>query len=153
MVALIGQLAGALEIPRRLSEGHVCRAMRSEGFGLLVAEQKSTIIGVLSHSVRPSLSHGEDCCLIEEPVIDAPHPGQGIGTALVDALLGADGGPGVGRGLREHDARQRAGDSVLPFARVCGRGWAPGAPPPGLMVGPFLHGLCTQAGDPFGRLD
>ena len=53
-----------------------------------MAEQKSTIIGVLSYSVRPSLSHGEDCCLIEEMVVDAAHRGQGVGTALVDALLG-----------------------------------------------------------------
>ena len=88
VVALIGQLAGALEIPRRLSEGHVCRAMRSEGFGLLVAEQASSIFAVLTYNVRPSLSHREGCCLIEEPVVDAAHPGQGIGTASVDALLG-----------------------------------------------------------------
>ena len=53
-----------------------------------MAEQASSIFAVLTYNARPSLSHREDCCLIEEPVVDAAHPGQGIGTAWVDALLG-----------------------------------------------------------------
>lgn len=87
VVALIGQLGGEADIPTGLSESYVREALRTEGYGLLVAEGESGIIGVLSYSVRPSLWHGEDSCLIEELVVDAAHRGQGVGTALVQALL------------------------------------------------------------------
>jgi ribosomal protein S18 acetylase RimI-like enzyme len=88
VVRLIAQLGDALDAPGGQSESYLRRALRSPGFGLLVAELESRIIGVLSYTVRPSLWHGEDACLIEELVVDATHRGQGVGTALVQALLG-----------------------------------------------------------------
>jgi ribosomal-protein-alanine N-acetyltransferase len=88
VVGLIRQLGGEADIPTGPSESYVRRALRTSGYGLLVAEHGSRIIGVLSYSIRPSLWHGEDSCLIEELVVDTAHRGQGVGTALVQAILG-----------------------------------------------------------------
>lgn len=88
VVMLIAQLGDALVTEAGRSESYVRRALESSGYGLLVAEHGPRIVGVLSYTVRPSLWHGEDSCLIEELVVDRAHRGQGVGTALMQALLG-----------------------------------------------------------------
>jgi ribosomal protein S18 acetylase RimI-like enzyme len=54
---------------------------------VLLAERNGQVEGLLSYSVRPDLYHAGNSVLIEELVVDENSRGQGIGSALVTALM------------------------------------------------------------------
>ncbi len=54
---------------------------------ILLAEENGEIRGLLSYSARPDLYHAGISCLIEALVVSAASRGQGMGSALVQAVL------------------------------------------------------------------
>lgn len=54
---------------------------------VLLAERKGRVDGLLSYSVRPDLYHAGNSILIEELVVDKGCRGEGVGSALLTALM------------------------------------------------------------------
>lgn len=54
---------------------------------ILLAERRGRVCGLLSYSVRPDLYHAANSVLIEELVVDQSCRGEGLGSALMTALI------------------------------------------------------------------
>ncbi len=54
---------------------------------ILLAESGSRVVGLLSYSIRPDLYHAAGSCYIEELVVERSSRGQGVGGALLEAVL------------------------------------------------------------------
>ena len=54
---------------------------------ILLAERTGQVDGLLSYSVRPDLYHAGNSALIEELVVDENCRGEGVGSALITALM------------------------------------------------------------------
>jgi ribosomal protein S18 acetylase RimI-like enzyme len=54
---------------------------------ILLAEHQGQVHGLLSYSVRPDLFHAGNSALIEELVVDESCRGEGLGSALMTALM------------------------------------------------------------------
>ena len=83
IVKLIRQLGADSEV----SEPYVLEYLSGEQRAVLLAEQGETVQGLLSYSSRADLFHGGNSVLIEELVVEETARGNGIGSALMDALL------------------------------------------------------------------
>ena len=71
----------------RVTEAYARRYLDGAGNGVLLAERDGQVAGLLSYSLRPSLYHAGEACLIEELVVAGQAQSRGIGSALVRALL------------------------------------------------------------------
>lgn len=56
-------------------------------FNVLVAEDDDQVIGLITASRRPTLWHAGPVALIDELIVDQTTRGQGIGEALIDAVV------------------------------------------------------------------
>ena len=70
-----------------ITEEYARRFLKSEGAGILLAEETGKMIGLLSFTLRPNLFHAADSGLIEDLIVRASARGRGVGKALMDALL------------------------------------------------------------------
>jgi ribosomal protein S18 acetylase RimI-like enzyme len=70
-----------------LTEEYARRYLARPGNGILLAAADGQAAGLLSYSLRPSLYHAGEACLIEELVVTGQAQSRGIGSALVRALL------------------------------------------------------------------
>jgi N-acetylglutamate synthase-like GNAT family acetyltransferase len=87
VVALVQDLAHWSGEQSPISPAYVEQYLAHPGSYLLMAEQEGEIVGLLSYSIRPSLYHAGDCCLIEELVVRQDARGAGVGSALVQGTL------------------------------------------------------------------
>jgi ribosomal protein S18 acetylase RimI-like enzyme len=83
IVRLIHQMGSGSEI----TEEYVLQYLSSTRQEILLARLGGQIAGLLSYSLRADLYHAGNSVMIEELVVDELHRGQGIGGALMDALL------------------------------------------------------------------
>ena len=83
VVQLIQQLGA--ESP--ITAAYVCSYLGSPISRILLAEREGHVEGLLSYSVRPDLYHAGNSVLIEELVVDEASRGQGLGSALITALM------------------------------------------------------------------
>jgi ribosomal protein S18 acetylase RimI-like enzyme len=93
IVRLIEELAVSGGEHSPLTEAYVAKYLTSPVSTILLAEipgqigQIGQIVGLLSYSVRPDLYHAGDSCLVEELIVSEAFRGQGIGSALLTALI------------------------------------------------------------------
>jgi ribosomal protein S18 acetylase RimI-like enzyme len=91
IVRLIGELAASSSEHSPITEVYVARYLASPVSTILLAETQGQgqgqIVGLLSYSVRPDLYHAGDSCLVEELIVNEAFRGQGIGSALLTALI------------------------------------------------------------------
>lgn len=71
----------------RVTDNYVLDYLSGTEREILVARLDEEVFGLLSYSVRADLYHTGNSILIEELVLDESHRGQGIGGALMEALL------------------------------------------------------------------
>ncbi len=87
VVALVQEMAAAEGEPSPLGEEYARSYLAGQDRGALLAIEDGQAVGLLSYSVRPDLYHAGGSALIELLEVCAPYRGQGVGTALVRALL------------------------------------------------------------------
>jgi ribosomal protein S18 acetylase RimI-like enzyme len=84
---LISELAVSIGETSSISAQYVTQYLGTPGSHILLAEKGRQVVGLLSYSIRPSLYHAGDACLIEEFVVRQSERGQGIGGQLLEALF------------------------------------------------------------------
>jgi ribosomal protein S18 acetylase RimI-like enzyme len=87
IVQLIGELAATGGEHSPITEAYVAKYLASPVSRILLAEVQGQIAGLLSYSLRPDLYHAGDSCLVEELIVSEMFRGQGIGSALLMALM------------------------------------------------------------------
>ena len=89
IVELIGELARTSGEASPITESYAREylAFAQCGSHILLAEQGSRTVGLLSYSVRPNLYHAANSALIEELVVRESARGQGVGSVLLSELL------------------------------------------------------------------
>lgn len=83
IVQLIRQMGSDSDV----NDEYVLHYLSGMERGVLLACIDEEVAGLLSYSVRADLYHAGNCMLIEELVVDIGVRGQGIGGALMEALL------------------------------------------------------------------
>ena len=83
VVQLIRQLGEDSEITNAYALKYLFGTDRK----ILLAERDDLVQGLLSYSVRPDLYHAGNSVLIEELVVEQGSRGEGVGGALMDALM------------------------------------------------------------------
>jgi ribosomal protein S18 acetylase RimI-like enzyme len=83
----IVQLIRQLGSDSALTEGYVQRYLAGTDRQILLAQRENAIVGLLCYSVRADLYHAGNSVLIEELVVEASCRGEGIGSALMNALI------------------------------------------------------------------
>lgn len=73
--------------PSPVNSEYVRESFSRPGFGVLVAEGRNGIVGLLSYSIRPNLWHAADACLIEILAVRPDARGAGVGSALMKAII------------------------------------------------------------------
>jgi len=71
----------------QVSTEYVLEYLTLPGSGILIAQNGEKVAGLLSYSIRPSLYHAGNGCLIEELVVEAESRSQGVGAALLAELM------------------------------------------------------------------
>ena len=87
IVHLIRQLTTEGEESSPVTEAYVLHYLSGTDRKILLARRQNKTEGLLSYSVRPDLFHAGSSVLIEELVVDEEARGQGLGSALMQALL------------------------------------------------------------------
>jgi ribosomal protein S18 acetylase RimI-like enzyme len=87
IVTLIRQLATGSAEQSPISETYALHYLSGINRKILLAQRGDRVEGLLSYSVRPDLFHAGNSVLIEELVVDEGSRGEGIGSALMSALL------------------------------------------------------------------
>jgi ribosomal protein S18 acetylase RimI-like enzyme len=83
VVSLIKQLGSDSSI----TAAYVSSYLEGMNNKILLAERQGRVDGLLSYSVRPDLYHAGNSVLIEELVVDEGCRGEGLGSALIIALM------------------------------------------------------------------
>jgi ribosomal protein S18 acetylase RimI-like enzyme len=84
----IVRLVRQMGVDSAIGEEYVLHYLSGTTRGVLLACLGDRVAGLLSYSVRADLYHAGNSVLIEELVVDEEFRGQGIGSGLMDALLG-----------------------------------------------------------------
>lgn len=84
---LVALLATNLQESSPVDESYVRNYLDTTGGGVLVAEVKGEVAGVLSYTLRPNLYHAAPTCLIEELVVKEGFRDGGIGSRLLEAAV------------------------------------------------------------------
>jgi ribosomal protein S18 acetylase RimI-like enzyme len=84
---LIHDLAESMNESSPITAEYVKTYMAFPGCNILLAVEHGKIAGLLSYSIRPNLYHNGDTALIEELIVKSAWRGQGVGGALLDALI------------------------------------------------------------------
>lgn len=87
VVRLINELAAIDGERSPITETYVVTYLSSLTSKILLAERQSSVVGLLSYSLRPDLYHAALSCLIEELIVQEDVRGQGVGSALMTELL------------------------------------------------------------------
>lgn len=87
IVRLIQELAEAGSDTSPITGAYVEEYLAAPGSFVLLASNRGVISGLLSYCVRPDLYHAGLCCMVEELVVAQDKRSQGIGGALLQALL------------------------------------------------------------------
>ena len=87
VVRMIHELAAAGNETSPLTEAYAMRYLSSPENRILLAEIGGGVVGLLSYYMRPDLYHAAECCMIEELIVGEDQREQGIGGALLDALI------------------------------------------------------------------
>jgi ribosomal protein S18 acetylase RimI-like enzyme len=87
IVRLTRELAETSGEHSPLTEPYVAEYLSSTTSKILLAETQQQIVGLLSYSLRPDLYHAANSCLIEELIVQESARGQGVGSALLSALV------------------------------------------------------------------
>ena len=87
IVRLIRELAEAGGETSLIHEAFVEEYLASPYSNVLIAEDESGIVGLLSYSVRPNLYHAGQCCMVEELVVSGDKRSHGIGGELLESVL------------------------------------------------------------------
>ncbi|MEW6401970.1 MAG: GNAT family N-acetyltransferase [Chloroflexota bacterium] len=87
VVRLIRELAEMAGEASPITEAYAAEYLSSPISRVFLAESEGQVIGLLSYSVRPDLYHAGSSCLIEELVVQQSERDQGVGSALLSALL------------------------------------------------------------------
>lgn len=85
IVRLIRQLGEDADV----TEDYVLHYLSGTDRRILLAQRGDSVQGLLSYSVRADLFHAGNSVLIEELVVDEECRGEGVGSALMSALLDA----------------------------------------------------------------
>ena len=94
IVRLVGILADDLDERSPVDTDYVLSFLRTPGTGILVGDLAGEVIGLITCTLRPSLYHAGDSCMIEELVVREDFRSAGIGGMLLEAIvsLAADKG-------------------------------------------------------------
>ena len=84
---LVGLLASDLGEQSPVDTDYVLNFMRTPGTGILAADLASEVIGLISYTLRPSLYHAGDTCVIEELVVRDDLRNLGLGGMLLEAMV------------------------------------------------------------------
>ncbi len=87
IVELIQEMAAGSGETSPLTIDYVQSYLSSPVGSILLAIEDGQVLGLLSYSARPDLYHAGNCGLIEELVVRAGVRGQGVGSALLMAVL------------------------------------------------------------------
>lgn len=68
-------------------EGRFKFMLTLSNFNVCVAEEDEQVIGLITASLRPTLWHAGPVALIDELIVDQTARGQGVGKALIDAIV------------------------------------------------------------------
>jgi ribosomal protein S18 acetylase RimI-like enzyme len=88
-----GDAARIVELIRQMGQDspltadYVLHYLSGAGRNILLARRGEEVLGLLSYSVRADLYHAGNSVLIEELVVEERHRGEGIGGALLNAVL------------------------------------------------------------------
>ena len=90
IVRLICEAEGGADSP--LTEAYALHYCANRASHILLAEEvgaaiDGAAIGLLSYSTRPDLYHAGECCLVEELIVRADRRNEGVGGALLEAVL------------------------------------------------------------------
>jgi ribosomal protein S18 acetylase RimI-like enzyme len=69
------------------AEGRFKYMLTLSNYHVCVAEDDETVIGLITASIRPTLWHPGPVALIDELVVDQTAQRQGVGKALIDAVV------------------------------------------------------------------
>ncbi len=84
---LVQELAIAIGETMPVDENYACEYLAYPGNHVLLAELDGRVVGMLSYNLHPNLYHAAQTCMIEELVVKSGARDQGVGSALVKALL------------------------------------------------------------------
>jgi ribosomal protein S18 acetylase RimI-like enzyme len=87
IASLIQDLAQSMGETSPITPAYVNTYLAFPGCRILLAEEDGQIAGLLSYSIRPNLYHNGDAALIEELIVMSAWRDQGVGSALLEALL------------------------------------------------------------------
>jgi ribosomal protein S18 acetylase RimI-like enzyme len=87
IAGLVRQLAASLGERSLVNEPFVLRCLKGPAAGILIAEFEGEVAGMLSYTLRPSLYHAAESCMIEELVVSEGRRRIGIGSRLMDAIV------------------------------------------------------------------
>ncbi len=68
-------------------EGRFKFMLTLSNFNVWVADDDDQVIGLITASLRPTLWHAGPVALIDELIVDHAARGQGVGRALIDAIV------------------------------------------------------------------
>jgi ribosomal protein S18 acetylase RimI-like enzyme len=88
IVELIRELARTEDVESGVTTGLVAEYQAHGDSGILVAELGDEVVGMLSWFMRPGLFHGGHWGYIDELIVTAAAQGQGVGDALMSAVMG-----------------------------------------------------------------
>ena len=87
MAGLASRLAADLGEHSPVTPTFVVGYLRRLGCHVLLALRGRAIIGLLSYTLRPSLYHAADVCLVDELVVQPAERNCGLGTRLLEQVL------------------------------------------------------------------
>jgi ribosomal protein S18 acetylase RimI-like enzyme len=87
IAGLVKELAQSMGESSPITAGYVESYLSFPGNNVLLAEEDSRPIGLLSFSVRPNLYHAARSALIEEMIVHDVARGRGVGSALMTELF------------------------------------------------------------------
>jgi ribosomal protein S18 acetylase RimI-like enzyme len=87
IAGLVASLAAELGDPTPITPAYVADYLRRPGCHALLAVGPPAVLGMLSYSLRPSLYHAADACLVEELIVQPAERNGGVGTLLLNEVL------------------------------------------------------------------
>jgi ribosomal protein S18 acetylase RimI-like enzyme len=87
IAGLVTMLAAELKEHSPITPAYATHYLHSPGAHVLLAVRGETVLGLLSFTLRPSLYHAADACLIDELVVQPAERNRGIGARLLQEAI------------------------------------------------------------------